>query len=126
MKYETLLKEKKSSLKEVFIITVTADSNDGDYMTERTTINKNDMTDEVIDLINKLNKIKNVDYALTDIEKQGEAHGLTLDDLMLDIYIPSTDWGDFCHTLEDFEVEYIDENGKIFDVEFLEKESEED
>lgn len=126
MKYETLLKEKKSSLKEVFIITVQADGNDGDYMTETTKIKKDDMTDEVIDFINKLNKIKDVDYALSDIEKQGEAYGLTLDDLMLHVYIPSTDWGDFCHTLEYLGVEYIDENGKIFDVEFLEKELEED
>lgn len=128
MKYETVLTEKKSSQKDVFIITVQADSNDGDYMTETTTIPKNGMNDEIIELIKKLEDLEYVRHGLQEIEEQGEAYGLTRDDLASHIYIPSTDWGDYCHTLVDFTVEYIDGNGKIFDVDFYEKdeESEED
>ncbi len=126
MKYETLLKEKKSSRKEVFIITIQADSNDADYMTEKTIINKTNMTDEVIDLIQKLKKIEGVNHALGEAyEDDNNEYGLEHDDFFNHINVPFTDWG-ICHSLEDLSVEYVDENGKIFDVEFVEKESEED
>lgn len=125
MKYETILKEKKSSKRDVFIITVVADSNDADYMTETTTIKKDDMTDEIIDLIKKLDAIEYVNHALGDVDEQGEAHGLTSDDLFSHISIPHTEWG-VCHSLETFTVEYIDAEGKIFDVDFYETYEDED
>lgn len=126
MKYETILKEKKSSRKEVFIISIQADSNDADYMNEKTIIKKDNMTDEVIDLIEKFRKIEGVGHALRLVyEDEDNEYGIKNDDLFNYINIPFTDWG-ICHTLEDLVVEYVDENGKIFDVDFYETYEDED
>ncbi|WP_437261253.1 hypothetical protein [Bacillus thuringiensis] len=99
------LVEKTSSMKNTFIITIKADSNDGDYITEEMHYSKSDFEEILPELVN-----------LRD--NYGDNHQLENYPNPMDFNIPYNGWDGYCHSLEKLSVEYIDENGKMFDVEF--------
>lgn len=86
-----------------FIVTIKADSNDGDYMTETSIYPKESFEQWVVDALIELRE----EYCLP--------HKLTKYQGRLDI--PTTDWGR-CHTLEEVKVEYVDLDGKIWRVQY--------
>lgn len=99
------LVEKVSDDRNMFTITIIADSNDADYITEKMYCNKEEFEEMLPELIN-----------LRD--NYGENHQLEKYPNPMDFNIPFNGWDGFCHSLEELTVEYVDESGKIFDVEF--------
>lgn len=90
--------------KDVFKVTITADMNDGDYLTKIETYSKKEFERNVLDELIDLNENYSADYKLPDFQE---------------VYtnIPwDSQSGEPCHTLESIEIEYIDENGKVFEV----------
>jgi hypothetical protein len=95
----------KKSERELFIVTIVADSNDGDYIT---TINSysRDVFDEYV-----------VDGLIDLKEKADGQHKLESYKNEFDLDIPYNGYDGYCHTLEELVVEYIDENSVLLDVE---------
>lgn len=90
----------------IFHVTITGDSNDGDYISRTETYVQADFDEYVID-------------ALIDLKNNySESHQLENYPNENDLYIPSSDWG-YCHTLESIEIQCIDENGDIWNVELV-------
>lgn len=95
------LVEKEKGDKDRFIITIKADSNDADYITETTYLNEKDFIEAIPELVDM-------------IENYSKAH--MFEDFSADYFdVPYSDNGS-CHSLEDWSIEYIDKDGKIFDV----------
>ena len=99
------LVEKKSDRTETFIITIVADSNDADWVTEKMEFNKEEF-EEILP-------------ALVDLKENfSGSHELENYTNPMELDIPYNGYDGYCHTLYELTVEYIDENGKIYDVEF--------
>lgn len=98
-KYE--LVEKYSGELGKFKVIIKADSNDADYVTTINTYDKNNFEKYVVPELIELRKYKG-DYKLPDFNAG-----------WLDI--PYGEY-DCCHTLESVDVEYLDENGKLWNV----------
>ena len=98
------LVEKKSDKTETFIVTIVADSNDADYVTEKMEFNKEEF-EEILP-------------ALVDLKENYSGHH-ELEDYPnpMELHIPYG-YDGYCHTIDELRVEYIDESGKIYDVEF--------
>lgn len=102
---EYQLEEKVSKERNVFILTIMADSNDADYITETVTYNKG-KCDEILP-------------ALIDLrDNYSGSHSLENYPNEFDLPIPYNGYDGYCHSLEKLTVEHIDENSKIFDVKF--------
>lgn len=99
--------EKASSMKNIFVITIVADSNDADYITESMDCSKTDFEELLPELIN-------LRY------NYGKNHELENYPNSMDLPIPYNGWDGCCHSLEKLIIEYIDESGKVFDVEIYE------
>jgi len=97
---------KKESEKGVFIIKVVGDSNDADYITEFTIVNKEDFDEKFIEEIKILDKIEGVSYALENLDEVYDYY----------INLPYGENG-VCHTLSEITVEYIDSKSVIYNVE---------
>lgn len=100
------LNTKKESEKDVFIIKVVADSNDGDYITDFTIVKKDDFDEKFIEEIKILEKIEGISYALENLDEVYDYY----------INLPYGENG-VCHTLSEITVEYIDSNSVIYNVE---------
>lgn len=100
------LVEKKSELKNIFILTIIADSNDGDYISESMSYTKTEFEKLIPELINLINNYS-------------ESHELEKYPNTMDLSIPFNGYSGYCHTLEELNIEFIDENGKIFDVDIF-------
>jgi hypothetical protein len=88
-----------------FKITIIADSNDGDYITETTLLSQSDF-EEVLDEVINLR------------DNYGGRHQLEKYPNKMDLDIPHNGWDGYCHTIEELIVEFIDEDGKVWDVLF--------
>lgn len=100
------LVEKQAKEVNRFKVTIKADSNDADYITNVSFYSKRDFEDYVID-------------GLIDLQKNGSGHyELENYNNKYDLDIPWNGWDGQCHTLEELIVEYIDENGKLWAVQF--------
>jgi hypothetical protein len=101
------LVEKTSKQLDTFKVVIVADSNDGDYITETMYYTVKDFNAHVIDALIDLQKNYNGSHQLENYPNNGEW-----------LEIPFNGWDGYCHSLSELIVEYIDENGKIYDVEF--------
>lgn len=100
----TLVPKKGESLN-TFIVTIVADSNDADYITETMYFDKEGFEEILPELAN-----------LRD--NYGKNHQLEKYPNPMDLDIPFNGWDGYCHSLESLDVEYIDGEGKIFEVIF--------
>jgi len=101
MKYT--LSKKEESLNTVKV-TIVADSNDADYITEITTYSKKDFDEWVIDELIELE------------EKYSDSHELEHYSGNLDV--PYNGFDGRCHSLKYVEVEYTDKNGQVWNVNY--------
>ena len=90
----------------MFHITITADSNDGDYISRKEKYNQTIFDRYVVD-------------ALIDLKNNySGSHKLKNYPNNYDLYIPTNDYdGEYCHTLISIEIQCVDENGDIWNVE---------
>lgn len=102
MKYT--LSRKESKEKNVFVVTICADSNDADYITEITNYSKKEFDDWVID---ELITLKN---------NFSQSH--ELENYRGDLNIPYNGFDGNCHSLDYVKVEFIDDQGEIWTVEY--------
>lgn len=94
----------KPSKRNVFIVIIKADSNDGDYVTNTDKFNKEDFEEYGLD-------------ALVDLkENYGGLHELSDYHNDYDLSIPYNGYDGFCHTLTELKIQYIDEDGVTWDV----------
>lgn len=100
------LVEKTVKEREIFKVVIKADSNDADYITTTAHYSPSDFDEYIID-------------GLIDLKEKGTGrHKLENYNNEFDLEIPYNGWDGYCHTLEELIVEYIDENGKVWDVKF--------
>lgn len=97
-----ILVEKKPEDREQFIVTITGDSNDGDLITD----SKAYIEKGFLFVLDELKNFKLNYFGHKKLREYGNDYGLP---------IPYSDDG-VCHTLEKVTIEYIDKDGKIFDV----------
>jgi hypothetical protein len=102
-KYNLVKKQPKDLNK--FKVTIVADSNDGDYITTNATYTKEDFEEYVID-------------GLIDLKGHSGHYQLQTYSNEYDLEIPFNGWDGFCHSLKEVIVEYTDENGEVFTVEY--------
>jgi hypothetical protein len=94
----------EKTVKPLFRVTIEADMNDGDYLTNINQYSKDRFHDKLIDELIELNKIVGKSDALYGFNDQYAN-------------VPfDTQSGESCHTLASLDIEYIDEQGKIWDV----------
>lgn len=100
-KYQLI--KKTMSNRNQFKVTIVADANDGDYITTINTYTKEwfeeDIVEGLIDLQENFsgdNELQEYDNDWIDIPHDGQ---------------------EGCHSLESIDIEYIDENGEVWDVE---------
>jgi hypothetical protein len=106
MSTEYKLVEKRGKQLNKFKVTIKADSNDADYVTETMFYGKSEFEEYIID-------------ALVDLKYNYSGHhDLENYPNESDLYIPYNGWDGYCHTLEELTVEFIDGDGKVWDVEF--------
>lgn len=103
-KYKLVKKDDKDYNQ--FKVTIKADSNDADYITSINFYSKKDFDDYVADGIIHLLEHGSGYHELEDYNNE------------YDLNIPYNGWDGFCHTLSYVRVEYVDENGITWDVEF--------
>lgn len=89
-----------------FKVTIVADSNDADYITETDYYSKGSFEEYILDGLIELKNSYSGRHQLKDYPNE------------YDLTIPHNGWDGFCHTLEELIVEYIDANGKVWSVEF--------
>lgn len=111
MKYR--LVEKDSDMKNTFIVKIVGDSNDADYVTETMYLDKEDF-EKIIPALIDLNNNYSRSHQLEDYPNP------------MGLEIPYNGWDGYCHTLESLDIEYIDENGKVFDVELCDEDEDEE
>lgn len=98
------LVEKRKDDYETFKVTIVADSNDADYITETKRYTKNEFEGRILSGLNHLKQTANEDHQLEDYQNP------------FNLSLPFSDWGP-CHTLESISVEFLDATGKSWDVE---------
>ena len=104
MRKYTMTKRKCEGL---FRVTITADLNDGDYMTDVTEYTE-DAFEGVLDELIELNKLVGVHDAIYEYETS------------YDVNIPfEGQSGQSCHTLESLKIEYISSDSVIYDVDLM-------
>lgn len=103
MNYKLVEKPKKDQDRP-FKLTIVADSNDADYITETRRFSKEEFEERILPGLNHLK------------QHGSENHELEAYDNEFDLPLPYSDWGS-CHSLESVEVEFIDDSGKTWDVE---------
>ena len=95
----------KKECEGLFRVTMTADLNDADYMTDVTEYTEDEF-EGVLDELIEINELVGVDNAIYDYETSYEVN------------IPfEGQSGQSCHTLESLKIEYISSDGVIYDVE---------
>lgn len=99
------LVEQQAKKKDQFIMTIKADSNDADYVTETTTFSKAEF-EEYLDEIKNLRDNFGGNHQLENYENPG------------DFNIPHDGYDGFCHSIEKLTVTYTDKDGKTWDVQF--------
>jgi hypothetical protein len=94
-----------------FLLTIIADVNDADYRTETT----------MVEAYNK----EEVEALFHALDLWGENEFTELENILSEddydfvidvINYPRNDWGSFAHSLYDFQFEYYDLDGKVYDV----------
>lgn len=95
-------KIRETELKDVFRVFITGDSNDGDIIIDQEIYSENGFK-EIVDDLKDL------------IENYSGRHELEEYPHISDIPVPYSDMG-ICHTLVRVEIEYIDKNGKLWEV----------
>lgn len=95
-------RKKESEERNMFHVSIKADSNDGDYITEEESYTEDEF-EEIVDELIDLNDNYKGFYKLEDFSSE-------------QLCIPTTDYGDNCHTLTRLKIEYIDGNGEVYDV----------
>lgn len=104
IKYQLVEKVQKELNK--FKVTIKADSNDGDYITEIDHYTIEVFEKYVIDGLIHLKENATGNHKLGDYQNE------------YDLNIPYNGYDGQCHTLEELIVEYIDGNGKLWEVKF--------
>jgi len=103
------------SKKPYFIVYINADSNDGDYISRETRYTVKDFNKRGIKAVKIIKKKLSDNHALENMEDiLTEEESEFLEDA---IEFPYSDWG-ICHSIEDIEVYYFDENNKKCNVKF--------
>jgi hypothetical protein len=102
MKYQLVEPSKKN----IFLVTIEADSNDADYITTRNEYEKEEFDKNIIDELIKLKRKYSGSHKLEDYKDEFDH-----------IDLPYSEWG-ICHTLTELTVNHYDENGKVWDVKF--------
>ena len=114
--------EKVKTKGKLFKITIKADSNDADYITETTELNEKDFNKVVPFLLDLKNNYSDSHrFEEWDIEDYNEEDleriGVTQEEYEDAPYIDKPYGDDMsCHTLEDLEIICIDENSIIYNV----------
>lgn len=103
-KYE--LHEKTGEEVGQFKVTIKADSNDGDYVTTINYYSQLTFESHIIDGLIELKYEYDGDHQLEDYTNN------------YDLDIPYNGWDGNCHTLEELNVEFTDDDGKVWDVIF--------
>lgn len=98
------LVEKPKDDYETFKVTIVADSNDGDYITETERYGKKEFEEEILLGLNHLKQTAGDEHQLSDYQNP------------FDLSLPFSDCGP-CHSLESISVEFLDATGKSWDVE---------
>ena len=94
----------KPSKRNIFIVTIKADSNDADYVTNTDTFSKEEFEEYGLD-------------ALIDLkENYGGRHELSDYHNDCDLRIPYNGYDGFCHTVTELKIQYIDDDGMTWDV----------
>ncbi len=113
--------QKHKPQKSFFKITMVADSNDADYITEVTKRN----ADEAQDLLKAIEIFLNINWSKFNhhaLRKGLKAlYNESPDDyyfILEEIEFPRDSWCEICHTLSSFRVEYFDTKGFVYDVLF--------
>jgi hypothetical protein len=88
-----------------FIVTIKADSNDADYVTESEFFTKKSFDDYVVDELINLKTNYGGHHMLKDYPNDG------------DLSIPFNGYDGYCHTLESLDIKYVDENGETWNDE---------
>jgi hypothetical protein len=100
------LVEKTGRELDSFKVTIKADSNDADYITEVNHYSQEIFEEYIIDGLIHLRENASGHHELGDYDNP------------FDLDIPFNGWDGYCHTLEELTVEYIDSDGKVWDVIF--------
>lgn len=113
--------EKHKPKKAFFKITIVADSNDADYITEITKryADKAENLFKAIEIFLNINWSKFNHHALRNGLKA--LYNESPDDyyfILEEIEFPRDSWCEICHTLNSFRVEYFDTDGFVYDVLF--------
>ncbi|UGO47972.1 hypothetical protein PQE72_gp158 [Bacillus phage vB_BanS_Skywalker] len=97
-----MLVEKKDHNRNQFKVTITGDYNDADYSTRTEYFSKKDFDENVYAEVKDLEENYSGRHELEDFNSDW-------------LWIPSGNDMQ-CHTLDELTVEYIDEDGKVWDV----------
>lgn len=101
----------KSDKLNKFIVTITGDVNDGDYMTRKEEYGKEEFDEYVVDALIDLKFNYSGSHELYDYPNE------------YDLSIPSNEYCDgYAHTLKTLDVKYVDSVGEIWDVELISQE----
>lgn len=87
-----------------FIVTIKADSNDGDYITTDESYDKDSFDEYAVDALIDLKENYSGCHQLEGYPNEG------------DLSIPFNGYDGYCHSLESLDVKYIDENGQMWKV----------
>lgn len=102
------LEEKQPQERDLFIVRIVGDSNDGDYVTTENSYSKKVFEKFVLDELIHLNNYTD-EEALNGYNNNGISEYL---------HIPYNGHDGYCHTLVKVVVEYIDKDGKTFTVKY--------
>lgn len=94
-----------------FTITITADSNDADYLTEKTVAYGSSLTENQEKALRLLKEKAMGSHGLEEFSENDKDFQLVWNVLS----IPSTEFG-VCHTIESIDITYQDADGIMYDV----------
>lgn len=97
--------EVSEEVRKKFHVIIKADSNDADYITEDEYYSLKEF-EEIVDELKNLQTNYSGHHELEDYESK------------FDLPIPYSDWGR-CHTIESIDITYLDESGKLWEVELI-------
>lgn len=95
-----------------FRVVYVADSNDADYVTETEFFHPEDFHTYAIDALIDLSRNYSAPHKLANYRNED------------DLSIPYNGFDGYCHSLKGLKIEYIDHNGKVWNVKLNEEDSE--
>ncbi|EJW14102.1 hypothetical protein M5X00_26230 [Paenibacillus alvei] len=94
----------KTGKRNIFIVTIVADSNDADYVTTEDIFSKAEFDEYVADALIDLLANYSGRHQLSDYPNEE------------DLSIPRNGWDGYCHSLKKMTIKHIDVNGEHWDV----------